>query len=52
MNADSLIERVRTILLDPATEWPIIANEKTTVTAPKKDLVLIPRRAPASSDDG
>jgi hypothetical protein len=47
MNIDSLIERVKAILLDPDTEWPIIADEPTTVAALYKDYVLILAAIPA-----
>jgi hypothetical protein len=47
MNVDSLIERVKSILLDPDTEWPIIADEPATVAAIYKDYVLILAAIPA-----
>jgi hypothetical protein len=47
MNVDSVIERVKAILLDPDAEWPIIADEPTTVADLYKSYVLILAAIPA-----
>jgi hypothetical protein len=47
MNVESLIERIKSILVDPDTEWPIIADERTTVAAVYRDYVLILAAIPA-----
>lgn len=47
MNIGSLVGRVKAIMLEPDTEWPIIADEATTVADLYKNYVLILAAIPA-----
>jgi len=47
MNIDNIVERVKSILIEPQTEWPIIADEPATVADLYKNYILILAAIPA-----
>jgi hypothetical protein len=49
MNFATLVERVRAILTEPATEWPVIADEPATPAGLYKNYVAILAAIPAVS---
>ncbi len=47
MDTNKLIERVKGILLTPATEWPVVAGESTSVVDLYKNYIVILAALPA-----
>lgn len=47
MDINKLIERIRNVLLSPRTEWPVIAQEQTSVAALYTGYIMILAAIPA-----
>ena len=47
MDTNKLIERIKNILLTPATEWPVVAGESTSVVDLYKNYIVILAALPA-----